>query len=102
MSKAYEYGGPGVGSYDTRHEAVGKAAVIGREDGDIRQAPFDGPKDALRLVAPIPTLFCGYCRQTFEREPELDEHKPCPEYEQTEGRRGSNPIEAARMTEYGL
>lgn len=80
MTKAYDYGGPAIGQYNTRHDAVGVAAIVGRKDNHIRQAPFDGPKEAVRLVTPISTAICGYCRETFERYEALAEHKPCPHY----------------------
>lgn len=102
MTKAYEYGGPGIGSYDTRHEAIGAAAIEGREYADVRQCPFMGPKDAVGHVLAIPTAVCGYCKQAFDHQRELIEHKPCPHYEPVENHEHSNPIEAARMTRYGL
>lgn len=102
MSKAYNYGGPGIGVFETRHEAIGAAAIEGREHGDKIMSPYSGPKSALKLVGPIPQARCGFCGEVFDYESELEEHQTCPHYEETEERQHSNPIEAARMTKYNL
>ena len=105
MTKAYRYGGPGLGVYESRHEAVGGAAITMREDGSYPNAPWTHPGRASQWIMPIPTARCGYCGEAFDYEGELDDHKPCPEWEKDkplppEG--GSNPIEAARMTRNGI
>lgn len=97
----------GVGVYETRHEAVGAAAVAGRKERERRE-------EHAPSWAPLPTVIgytgrvhafkpfrCGYCGEVFLTEAEHDEHQTCPHYEATEGRRGSNPVEAAYMAGRG-
>lgn len=103
MTKAYTYGGPSIGVHSTRHDAIGHAAIMGREYSDNIHAPFWGPKDVLHYVGAIPDAVCGFCGEVFDYEAELDEHTPCSHYEPLDNYpEKSNPIEAARMTRYGL
>lgn len=89
--------------FETRHEAVGSAAIRAREDRERREehapswAPLPTVLGETKHVHAFKPFHCGYCHETFLTEAEHDEHQTCPHYEETEGRRGSNPVEAAHM-----
>lgn len=80
MTKAYVYGGSSLGKFDTRHEAVGYAAIQGRLYSDNLLCPWNGPLDATQDVMHLPTAVCGGCGRIFEYDSELEEHRPCPDY----------------------
>ena len=100
--KAYRYGGPSLGIYDTRHEAVGQAAIIMREEAAYDRAPWTHPGRASEWIMPVPTARCGYCGETFDYHDELDDHKPCPEWDPADADepQHSNPAELAAMKDY--
>jgi len=87
------------GIHETRHEAVGAAAIEARKQHECRsqiqpdRVPETPPvKEAAGRVYAFKPFICGFCHQTFLTEEEYDEHRTCPHYEPTEGRQGSNPL----------
>lgn len=96
--RPYKYTAEMGAPCETRHEAVGQAAIAGRKAPDLRMSVMDATSHVYAYEPHI----CDFCSETFLYEEEFEEHTPCPHYEPTEGRRGSNPIEAARMTRNGL
>lgn len=104
QTDGWKYRGEGTdGVYATRHDAVEAAAVAGRKERERREeyapswAPLPTVLGYTSLVHAFKPFRCGYCSETFLTEAAHDEHQPCPHYEETEGRRGSNPVEAAYM-----
>jgi len=85
------------GIYETRHEAIGAAAVSARQTRDrFPERPIPTPAEAAGHVYAFRPFRCGYCDETFLTEAEHDDHRPCPVWENDrsfppEG--GSNPIE---------
>lgn len=106
QTDGWKYGNEESGVHETRHDAVGAAAVGARA---MREAypdrPLPTPLEATERVYAFKPFRCGYCGETFLTESKREEHQPCPMWEKDrpvppEG--GSNPIEAARMTRCGL
>lgn len=71
------------GVYETRHEAVGEAAVWARE----RRERYDAhtamatPAEASARVYAYKPYHCSFCGETFLTESEEEEHRPCPQWQ---------------------
>lgn len=102
----WKYTNERAGIHETRHEAIGEAAIEARRlQEKYPERPVPTPLEATGYVYAFKPFICGYCHETFLTEDEHDDHQPCPMWEKDrpvapEG--GSNPIEAARMTRNGL
>lgn len=81
----WKYSGRFGGTHDTRHEAIGAAAVTARVQRERRREidgeaaeDFPSPLRAVGMVYAHPPYVCSYCTETFMTEDEYDQHDPCP------------------------
>lgn len=82
----YLYGGPKAGGrWETRHKAIGVAAVRGREEGEYLAARSDTrlagvPELVLSYtesVEVLPWEWCRYCGEEFYEKGAYADHHPC-------------------------
>lgn len=79
----WKYRGKGTGVHETRHEAVGEAAIWARKDRERRVAlsigkPSTSVLEATGMVAAFKPYICSCCLETFLTNDQYDAHKPCP------------------------
>lgn len=97
----YQYGGPSIGVYDSRHEAVGQAALVGRQYGShlASRLGHDGHVtgcvlEYTEMVHVVPHGHCFFCGETFHSQESQSAHlcEPRKNYDPGPGRQGSNPL----------
>lgn len=81
----YLYGGPGIGQFETRHRAVGVAAVRGREESAYYAAHSEQGRLAFadtvakwtRRVDIVPWEWCSFCGEESYEKGGCADHHPC-------------------------
>lgn len=90
--------------YDTRHEAVGQATIGMRKQTEFRQeidpdhvgSPEERRQLIMRALGSVHSFkphICGYCKETFLYDEDLEDHRPCPAAQIEEEPQHSNPAE---------
>lgn len=75
----WKYGSELSGVHETRHDAVGAAAVTARKmRGAYPERPALTPREAAGRVYAFKPFHCGYCGETFLTQEKHDQHQPCP------------------------